>query len=196
MLSTKHVVLGLLLERPGYGYDLQQRMDERFSFLQLSETAIYRLLDSLQRDGYIAESGRKVIGGTRRGSPRVTYAPTDAGTTEFQQWMAQSCATTAVRDALHAKLILSDAEDLPRLIEQVMDQERETLAELATFQRPRAANVPNGEEVPWGTVAAMLVDDAHARRLQATIGWLQQVRSVLQRRVMEHDRASAELPPS
>ena len=141
MLSTKHVVLGLLLERPGYGYDLQQRMDERFSFLQLSETAIYRLLDSLQRDGYIEESGRKVIGGTRRGSPRVTYAPTDAGTTEFQQWMAQPCATTAVREALHAKLILSDAEDLPRLIEQVMDQERETLAELAAFQRPGAPEV-------------------------------------------------------
>jgi len=194
MLSTKHVVLGLLLERPGYGYDLQQRMDERFSFLQLSETAIYRLLDSLQRDGYIEESGRKVIGGTRRGSPRVTYAPTDAGTTEFQQWMAQPCATTAVREALHAKLILSDPVDLPQLVEQVMHQERETLAELATFQQPPASGSASGE-VPWGTVAAMLVNDAHARRLQATISWLQQVRTVLRTRIAEHERTTSE-PPS
>jgi len=182
MLSTKHVVLGLLLERPGYGYDLQQRMDDRFSFLQLSETAIYRLLDSLQRDGYIEESGRKVIGGTRRGSPRVTYAPTDAGTAEFQQWMAQPCATTAVREALHAKLILSDAEDLPRLIEQVMDQQRETLAELSAFQQRLTPESTSGE-VPWDAIAAMLVDDAHARRLQATLEWLQEVRNVLQHRV-------------
>jgi len=193
MLSTKHVVLGLLLERPGYGYDLQQRMDDRFSFLQLSETAIYRLLDSLQRDGYIEESGRKVIGGTRRGSPRVTYAPTDAGTAEFQQWMAQPCTTTAVRDALHAKLILSDADDLPQLVEQVMHQERETLAELATFQQPPASDAASGE-VPWGTVAAMLVNDAHARRLQATISWLQQVRTVLRARIAEHERTTPESP--
>jgi len=193
MLSTKHVVLGLLLERPGYGYDLQQRMDDRFSFLQLSETAIYRLLDSLQRDGYIEESGRKVIGGTRRGSPRVTYAPTDAGTAEFQQWMAQPCATTAVREALHAKLILSDPDDLPQLVEQVIHQERETLAELATFQQPA---VPGSavDEVPWGTVAAMLVNDAHARRLQATISWLQQVRTVLRARIAEHERTTSESP--
>jgi len=193
MLSTKHVVLGLLLERPGYGYDLQQRMDERFSFLQLSETAIYRLLDSLQRDGYIEESGRKVIGGTRRGSPRVTYAPTDAGTAEFQQWMAQPCATAAVREALHAKLILSDPDDLPQLVEQVMHQERETLAELATFQQPPASDAASGE-VPWGTVAAMLVNDAHARRLQATISWLQQVRTVLRARIAEHERTTPESP--
>ena len=28
-VSTKHVVLGLLIERPGYGYDLAQRLGER-----------------------------------------------------------------------------------------------------------------------------------------------------------------------
>jgi DNA-binding PadR family transcriptional regulator len=193
VLSTKHVVLGLLLERPGYGYDLQQRMDDRFSFLQLSETAIYRLLDTLERDGYIAESGEKVIGGTRRGSPRVTYAPTDTGTVEFHKWMTMPCSSTVLRESLHAKLVLSSTDDLPSLIEQVVQQERETWAELARFQRP-APHELNSGEVPWGTVAAMLVDDAHARRLQATIGWLQQVRAVLQRRLAEHQRAATEPP--
>jgi DNA-binding PadR family transcriptional regulator len=36
-LSNKHVVLGLLIERPGWGYEVQQRLDQRFGFLALSE---------------------------------------------------------------------------------------------------------------------------------------------------------------
>jgi hypothetical protein len=29
-MSAKHAVLGLVIERPGYGYQLPQRRDERF----------------------------------------------------------------------------------------------------------------------------------------------------------------------
>src|SRR6185312_6150626 len=49
-LSTKHVVLGLLIERPGYGYDLIQRARSRFGFLGLSENFVYRTLERLDPD--------------------------------------------------------------------------------------------------------------------------------------------------
>jgi len=29
-MSAKHAILGLVIERPGYGYQLAQRLEERF----------------------------------------------------------------------------------------------------------------------------------------------------------------------
>lgn len=187
MLSTKHVVLGLLVEQRGYGYELQQRIDRRFEFLGLSESTVYGLLTRLERDGLIEERGPKATGRTKRGAPRVVYGATDAGVAEFGRWMASPCGPAIPREELHAKIVLSEPDDLPRLIEMAERQERECLAELGALTS-RGLHELSGEDVTWRDAAAMLVEDARAARLQATIDWLQRARAV-----MERQRASA--PP-
>ena len=52
-LSTKHVVLGLMIDRPGYGYGLQQQFAERLGFLQLAESSIYKTIERLEADGWV-----------------------------------------------------------------------------------------------------------------------------------------------
>lgn len=185
MLSTKHVVLGLLVEQRGYGYELQQRIDRRFEFLGLSESTVYGLLTRLERDGLIEERGPKETGRTKRGAPRVIYGATDAGVHEFGRWMASPCCAAVPREELHAKIVLSEPDDLPQLIEMAERQERECLAELGTLAVREVHDVL-GEDVPWRDTAALLVEDARAARLQATIDWLQRARVVMERR-----RASA-----
>jgi DNA-binding PadR family transcriptional regulator len=181
MLSTKHVVLGLVIDRPGYGYELQQRIEDRFAFLNFSEAVVYRALDRLEHDGLVAESGPKLVGRTKRGSPRVMYAPTDDGAAEFRRWMKTPSEVALVRDELHVKLVLAEPEDRQELLEQTFELERVCLAELQLLSRPPLHEVVDGD-MAWSEVAAVLVDDARATRLQATVEWLQRVRAVLERR--------------
>lgn len=182
-VSTKHVVLGLMIERRGYGYDLQQRIEERLGFLGLSETSVYRLLDRLEADGFIIETARVASGGTRRGLPRVTYEATPAGVEEFHRWMRAPSPPAVVREELHAKLTLAGDGDLPALIAETQEHEADCLARLRALARRTPLHELADGTLPWPQVAALLVDDALARRLQATVDWLQGVRVVMRRRL-------------
>ena len=52
-MSVKHAVLGLVIERPGYGYELIQRLEQRIEGWRPSETAVYPALRSLRMEGMI-----------------------------------------------------------------------------------------------------------------------------------------------
>ncbi|HEY4279881.1 MAG TPA: PadR family transcriptional regulator [Conexibacter sp.] len=177
----KHVVLGLLREQRGYGYDLQQRLDRRFGFLRLSETAVYKLLNRLEDDGLIAQDGRRPVT-QRRAAPPVLYAITERGTREFERWMGSPCSRAGSREELHVKIKLSEPTDLPQLIEMTLRDEQECIAELAALPQAHLDQLADAQG-PWSEVAALLVDDAHVARLQVTIEWLQRARAVMQRRL-------------
>ncbi len=157
-VSTKHVVLGLLVERPGYGYDLGQRLDARLGFLGLSENVVYRILDRLEDEGWIEEIGKRSFGRTRRGAARVMYGPTQSGVERFREWIAEPNDRAVLRDELRTKLVLADPGDLPRLRAAAEEQARECLAELELLRRPLLAEAAS-DEVPWSNAAAILVDD-------------------------------------
>lgn len=184
MLSTKHVVLGLVIERAGYGYDLQQRIDRRLGFLGLSNTVIYGVLDRLEREGLIEERGAKEIGRTRRGSPRVTYAATQQGVEEFQRWMAAPAEPALLREELHAKLAVSAPEHLEVLVALTQDLELHYLGELQSLAGARKGDLED-PGLDWGTLVEVLVDEAQAARIEAMIDWLQRTRAILQRRMSE-----------
>lgn len=189
-LSTRHVVLGLLVERPGYGYDLQQRIDARLGFLGLSESAVYKILERLEHDGWIEETGRKAIGATRRGAPRVMYRATALGRERFAAWMATPCQRAVLRDELQAKLNVADPRDLPELLAAAEAQGRECLGELAALQRPALAQAVE-RDLPWQDTATLMVDDFRLRYLQMLVDWLDGICELLEDRI----RSTAEAAP-
>lgn len=184
-LSTKHVVLGLMIDRPGYGYALQQQFTERLGFLGLADSSIYKTLERLAADGWVEETEGRALGPRHRGAQRVLYKATPAGVSEFKGWMAQPCDRAVVRDELHAKLVLSDPDDLPDLLRAAEAQSRECLAELAELGQRRA--LPATPDPPWGRVAAALVDDFHARWLESLVDWLDQMCKVIEDRMARAD---------
>ncbi|HEX7292323.1 MAG TPA: PadR family transcriptional regulator [Conexibacter sp.] len=186
-LSTRHVVLGLLLERPGYGYDLQQRIDARLRFLRLSESAVYKILERLEADGWIEEAGRRSIGATRRGAPRVMYRATPLGRERFKQWIAAPCERAAVRDELQAKLSIAEPDDLPDLLATAEAQGRECLTELAAMRRPALARAVE-PDLPWSDAATLMVEDFRLRSLQTLVDWLDAICELMEERIR---RASA-----
>jgi DNA-binding PadR family transcriptional regulator len=181
-LSTRHVVLGLLVERPGYGYDLQQRIDARLGFLGLSESAVYKILARLECEGWIEQTEQRHGVTTGRGAPRVMYRATTLGRERFRAWMAAPCERTVLRDELQAKLTIVGPEDLPELLAIAEAQGQECLAELAALRRPALAHVAE-PDVPWHDAATMMVDDFRLRSLQTLVDWLDAICELMEERI-------------
>lgn len=180
-MSVKYAVLGLLVQRRGYGYDLVQRFEEQIGpGWQLNAGAIYVALDKLEQDGLVRPIATEdAIAPTRRrtvrGAPRVVYEPTERGLERFDEWMQEPSALAPLREALHLKLALSRKHDLPRLLELVAEQER-----ICQRRLEEHADAPPLEELTernasWATLSAAMVRDAEAVHLQATVSWLRRV---------------------
>ena len=190
-LSTKHVVLGLMIDRPSYGYGLQQQIAERLGFLGLAESAVYKTIERLEQDGWVEEVGEKQVGRTRRGAPRVLYRATPAGAEQFRRWMAEPSDRAVLRDELQTKLALSNPADLPQLLAMAEAQAQECLAELAQLGRPSLAQATT-PDVAWSTATRMMVDDFKARWLESVVDWLDAICEVMEERIRQaSDAASA-----
>ncbi len=189
-LSTKHAVLGLMIDRPAYGYGLQQQVTERLGFLGLADSAVYKTIERLEQDGWVEEVGEKQVGRTRRGAPRILYRATPEGIEQFRRWMAHPSDRVVVRDELQAKLALSNPSDLPQLLEMAEEQAQACLAELALLSRPSLASAST-PDVPWDAAARMMIDDFKARWLEGLVDWLTSICEVMEGRI---EQAEGELP--
>jgi DNA-binding PadR family transcriptional regulator len=170
-----------MIDRPSYGYGLQQQVTERLGFLELAESAIYKTIERLEADGWVEEVGEKQAGRTRRGAPRVLYRATPEGAERFREWMHEPCDRAVVRDELHAKLALANPPDLPHLAQLAEEQAQACLTELASLKRPPLTTVT--ADAPWSAVARMMTDDFKARWLESLIDWLNAICEVIEDRI-------------
>jgi DNA-binding PadR family transcriptional regulator len=188
-LSTGQIVLGLLVERPGYGYDLQKRLDARLGFLALSESVVYRALDRLEAEGWIEEVGDRGRKRTRRGAARLKYRATPDGVQRFRNWIASPSDRAVLRDELQAKLVLVEPRYVPDLLRVAERQQRECLAELSELRRPSLAQAAS-PEVAWRDAAAMMIEDVTVRWLQSLVDWLGAICDVMEERIARASRSS------
>jgi DNA-binding PadR family transcriptional regulator len=182
-MSAKHAVLGLVIERPGYGYDLARRLRERFGSSGFAPTGVYSALDQLSAEGLVRAAGSLAGGSAERAAPRTVYEATEEGREQFDRWMLASSTPAHVRDELNMKLALSRPRDLPALIELARSQEEQCLARLEALKQPDVvAETPRpqgGGGLAWSQVAALLVRDAEVRQLQARVEWLQRGQAIM-----------------
>lgn len=182
-MSAKHAVLGLVIERPGYGYDLAQRLRERFGSYGFAPTGVYSALDQLSAEGLVRSADCLSGAATERSAPRTVYEATPDGVERFERWMRSESAPAHVRDDLNMKLALSRPRDLPVLIELVCSQEQECLTRLQVLKRVALDESAGSRRrgLAWRDVAGLLVRDAEIRQLQARVEWLQRSRSIMTR---------------
>ncbi|MGH2911453.1 MAG: helix-turn-helix transcriptional regulator [Solirubrobacteraceae bacterium] len=176
-MSAKNAVLGLVIERPGYGYDLARRLRERFGSSGFALTGVYSALDQLTSEELVRNAGCGTAGESKRAARRTIYEATPEGIDHFERWMLDASSLAPVRDELYMKLVLSQPHNLRRLIELVEAQEQDCLARLEGLKRRsvlRTATSP-----AWSDVAALLVRDAEIKQLQARMEWLQKVRTIM-----------------
>jgi len=184
-MSMKFAVLGLLVQRRGYGYDLVQRFEEQVGpAWQLNAGAIYVALDKLEQEGLVrpvTSEGEAAVTRRRtmRGAPRVIYEATRDGVDRFEEWMATGSAMAPMREELHLKLALSQQRNLPRLIELTYEQEQACLDRLEQYLGTASFDDLLTTAQPWPAIASVMVRDAEIAHLQATVEWLRRIREAM-----------------
>jgi DNA-binding PadR family transcriptional regulator len=177
-MSAKHAVLGLVIERPGYGYQLAQRLDERFGSSGFAPSGVYSALDQLTRDELVRSAGEYGPGPARRAAPRTIYEATEEGVDHFESWMLDTSPMPPLRDELHMKIALCRPRNVPRLIEMIGGQEVVCLGRLRDLRRI-TEEVP-GSPRDWSRLMGVLASEAEIAFWNARIEWLQSARELLE----------------
>jgi DNA-binding PadR family transcriptional regulator len=190
-LSAKYAVLGLVIERPGYGYQLAQRLEERFGSSGFAPSGVYSALDQLSRDEFVRAAGELGPGRARRAAPRTIYEATDEGVDHFESWMLGSSPAPPLRDELHMKIALCRPRNLPRLIDMVYGQELACMGRLRDLKQLCDGEMA-GDRREWSRLMRILSRDAEIASWKARIEWLQSARELLERLLEDSERSRAD----
>ncbi len=84
-MSTKHALLGLLLEGSSYPYQLADRLEERVGpTWAVSSGQIYNTVEQLEKEGLIEPAAGSLRSRDKR---RRFLSITDRGVMEFEDWL-------------------------------------------------------------------------------------------------------------
>jgi DNA-binding PadR family transcriptional regulator len=212
----RYGVLGLLIERRGYGYDLVQRLSQRLGAAwQLNPSTVYTALDQLEEAKLI----EAVHGSSDEPPPdrhhsrragRVVYEATDRGVAEFRAWLGRPTQRVSpIRSEIQLKVALAGPDNVPPLLASIAQEEwtiaRRLHDECQTFGEPPEAPLNgngtveehrqpgHGAGAGWPTTASALVNAAATTRLQAELAWIETVRETLQQMSAEHVSSAGEM---
>jgi DNA-binding PadR family transcriptional regulator len=175
-LPVKHAVLGLLVERRGYAYEVSQRLDERLGpHLAVTEGTVHSAMKTLRNAGHIEEVRRS----WRGAQAAVWHAATDAGAAHYDEWMNETVAREPVRGELYLKFAMIDTRRLPRLREQFERLERECVADIAMQTRGRPLGDTLTDPVSMHTAAMLLIESAALDRLTGDLRFIKRTLTVL-----------------
>jgi len=162
-------LLGLLLERPGHGGDLANRLSVRLGETWRVDTNdVYRLLEQLEKTGLAASRDEPLRGNHRR--MHLVYHPTNATSEALTLWMETLLPREPVRLALQAKLSVAREQDAARLLTALEGYERECLV-LAHLVAPADAPARS-----WAALCMDCTRDAVHARLQTEVDWAARTR--------------------
>jgi DNA-binding PadR family transcriptional regulator len=168
-MSMKYAVLGMLIERRGYGYDLANRLQRRLGpGFRAAYGAVYVSLDQLAKEQLVAESKRVQVGR----QVKVYYAATPAGEERFRAWMREAPSREPLRGELYLKLAVAQGAHLPLLRDELERLERECLREIEAHSA-LIADYDGGEgPVRWEDAVRWLADSAVIERLHSDLRWI------------------------
>ena len=121
-MAAKHVLLGLLLDRPAYPYQLADRMQQRLGpSWKVRSGPLYQAVGGLERDQLIerVESVPTVRG------DRHVYSITERGIEEFERWFEQTADTVRLSRPLLVKITFAGPDRLARAMSKVDEYERD-----------------------------------------------------------------------
>jgi DNA-binding PadR family transcriptional regulator len=169
-------LLGLLLERPGYGYELAQRLNERMGpSWKLTPSSIYSVLERLEADQLVRRTV-KDMPGRQRQRERVMFHATDAAAEAFEEWLARPARKEPIRTELLAKIAVARPEDAERLLASLDEYEREC----RVFLRGADQQTADSESAPrhaWSALLSDVIETAADQQLRAELEWVEFARS-------------------
>lgn len=168
-------VLGLLIRRSSYGYELMQRFERVYAgTIELSSRSqVYTALDSLARHGLIeqepAEEGRPDAARQQK----VRYRPTVAGVRAYEQWLVEQISENGRSSRVVAQHV---AALEPEYALSVLDRCADACLD-ATGEQPEERGT-SGPEQPQ-ELAERLAGEDRRLRAGAVLSWIEYARCEL-----------------
>jgi DNA-binding PadR family transcriptional regulator len=165
----KGALLGLVIERPGHGYDLGGRLGARLGpTWGIDPKRLYRMLDQLERAGLIAGTVENDPDNPRQ--HRTVYRATQLAPEALAEWLETLAPKEPTRVEIQAKVAAAREQDAPRLLLALRRYERECL-ELLRHNADQ--QVPSGS---WLGLSMDIVRDASETQLRAEVEWAKRTR--------------------
>ena len=168
--SVAWALLGLVIERPSYGYELAQRFRRIYgeTLVLSGHQRIYIALDALRVRSLIEEVSGEPPEASARRRPRPRYRATPAGMSAYQDWLFNQMEEQRQRSRLFARQL---AMLEPHAALEVLDQyERECLLNNDEPQEPTTERQ---------SVAVRLAEEEEQLGMQVRLSWIEFARSEL-----------------
>jgi DNA-binding PadR family transcriptional regulator len=167
-------LLGLVIERPSYAYELAQRFDRTFEgALSLSSTShVYTALRSLLDRDLVEE----VQGGGTGRQPKPRYRATRKGLEQYQGRLVGQLADERRRQRLFA-MELAALMSEPELARRVIDGYEQACLREAGESALRSSE--DGSEEARSQLAARLACEENRLSVGARLAWVQYLRREL-----------------
>jgi len=170
-------VLGLILERPSYGYELVHRLKRRYGdVLRVSSSwQIYAALNALENAGFIEPVNPRQeleAGETNSRQPKIEYRATAAGVEAFKRWLADQMHDDPTHVELLRKLVAGRRVAAVDSVEVLRDLVARYDALCATEARVLPHDVPETPAADLRELTERLVLEARRSKLDAHNAWL------------------------
>src|SRR6185437_12871177 len=167
-------LLGLVIERPSYAYELAQRFDRTYEgALSLSSTShVYTALGTLTSRGLIEE-----VAGSRTGrQPKPRYRATAKGLEDYREWLVRQLAEDRRRQRLFVLQLAALTRDPEAALATLDRYEKACLQEAGGTPLNGANGVPADEA---SGLAARLLCEESRLAMGAKLEWTQYARAQL-----------------
>ena len=168
------MLLGLVMDRPSYAYELAQRFERTFGDeLSLSSVShVYTALGTLKERELIEE-----LPGTRAGrQPKPHYRATEKGIGEYQRWLTRQVIEDRQRQRLFV-LALGALAQRPQAALEIMEHYEQTY-----LQEARQGSIPSIADVAGQRTAELvsaLIGEESRLVVAAKLAWARYARAAL-----------------
>jgi DNA-binding PadR family transcriptional regulator len=188
--SVNWAVLGLVIEKPSYGYEIGRRFLTRFAdFVPASLSNIYTTLDRLVRLGLIEPTHAQAATVSGR-QQKLHYRATSEGARAYRTWLARRLREIDHRSELMLRLLSVCLRGVPALDEVLERYEAECRQEQRQLEaRPPQRTSEDLELMP--ELLARMVADERTSMLAAQLDWVRRTRAELSDHLERQRRRAA-----
>jgi PadR family transcriptional regulator, regulatory protein AphA len=175
-MSARHALLGLLLDRPAYPYELADRLQKRLGpTWAVNEGQVYQTIKALERDRLIERQESASAGS----DSRHVYSITDTGCAEFERWFERDSRVRVSRRPLLVKITLAGPQRLEAVLAKIDAYELECLECLKDLARESDEVPDDGRLVRADHLLLRLNLKAEILSIEAELSWARHAREMV-----------------
>jgi DNA-binding PadR family transcriptional regulator len=176
-MSAKHAMLGVLLDRPAYPYQLADQLEQRLGpAWKVNSGQVYQTIKALEEDGLIERV--ESVPGDRE--DRHVFAITGKGVVEFERWFEKTASGVRLcRRPLLVQITFAGQQRLREAMAKVDAYELECAKQLKQITGMREALPADGALIRADHLLLRLSLSADISQVEGELRWSRHAREML-----------------